>query len=123
MLDDEEENPEVEMVHEKDVKGLNQEWLNSVEALKTSWTSERHHCGGAGVKASCPYRGGHYSRVYGRFKALGVPILRVHTDREKSFLSKPFQRWCSDHSLYQTMTAGDDVEAEVGQIKLHLHQS
>ena len=105
MLDDEEENPEVEMVHEKDVKGLNQEWLNSVEALKTSWTSERHHCGGAG------------------FKALGVPILRIHTDREKSFLSKPFQRWCSDHSLYQTMTAGDDVEAEVGQIKLHLHQS
>jgi len=66
------------------------------------------------------------SRIFGRMKALGVPILRIHSGREKTFLSKGFQKWRRDHSLYQTMTSGDDgpangrVEAEVNQIKRRL---
>ena len=51
----EEGNAEVEMVDERDAKGLNQEWLNYVEG----WTSERHHCGGVGVEAYWPHSGGH----------------------------------------------------------------
>ena len=59
-------------------------------------------------------------------KALGVPILRLHSDREKTFMSKGFQKWCRHHGLYQTMTSGDDgpangrVECEVNQIKRRL---
>lgn len=66
------------------------------------------------------------SRIFGRMKALGVPILRIHSGRGKTFLSKGFQKWRRDHSLYQTMTSGDDgpangrVEAEVNQIKRRL---
>ena len=48
------------------------------------------------------------SRIYGRMKALGVPILRLHSDREKTFMSQGFQKWCRHHGLYQTMTSGDD---------------
>eukprot|EP00435_Cladocopium_sp_Y103_P050889 s2794_g15.t1 len=42
-------------------------------------------------------------RVYARLRALGVPVLRIHTDREKGFLSRSFQKWCRDHNLYQTI--------------------
>eukprot|EP00435_Cladocopium_sp_Y103_P074658 s9_g50.t1 len=62
-------------------------------------------------------------RVYARLRALGVPVLRIHTDREKGFLSSSFQKWCRQHNLYQTMSSGDDgpangrVETEVHQIK------
>ena len=73
------------------------------------------------------------SKVYAKFKSLGVQIFRLHSDREKSFLAKPVQRWCQTRSLLQTMTGGDDaksngrVESEVNQIKrrtrLLLHES
>ena len=122
LLEEVDEEHDVEMVDDEAVNRLNQAWLEHVEGLKgpvglqnitlVEILESRHiaHI----VEAT--------SRVYGRFRALGVPILRTHTDREKSFLSKPFQRWCSNHFLYQTMTSGDDgpangrVEAEVGQI-------
>ena len=57
---------------------------------------------------------------------MGVPILRLHSDREKTFMSQGFQKWCRHHGLYQTMTSGDDgpangrVECEVNQIKRRL---
>ena len=125
-LEEVDEEHDVEMVNEEAANSLNQAWMEHIDGLKgpaglqnitlVEILESRHiaHI----VEAT--------SRVYGRFRALGVPILRVHTDREKSFLSKPFQRWCSSHSLYQTMTSGDDgpangrVEAEVGQIKRRL---
>ena len=125
-LEEVDEEHDVEMVNEEAANSLNQAWMEYIDGLKgpvglqnitlVEILESRHiaHI----VEAT--------SRVYGRFRALGVPILRVHTDREKSFLSKPFQRWCSSHSLYQTMTSGDDgpangrVEAEVGQIKRRL---
>ena len=125
-LEEVDEEHDVEMVNEEAANRLNRAWMEHIDGLKgpvglqnitlVEILESRHiaHI----VEAT--------SRVYGRFRALGVPILRVHTDREKSFLSKPFQRWCSSHSLYQTMTSGDDgpangrVEAEVGQIKRRL---
>ena len=73
------------------------------------------------------------SKVYARFRSLGVQIFRLHSDREKSFLAWPVQRWCESRSLLQSMTGGDDakskgrVESEVNQIKrrtrLLLHES
>ena len=125
-LEEVDEEHDVEMVNEEAANRLNQAWMEHIDGLKgpvglenitlVEILESRHiaHI----VEAT--------SRVYGRFRAVGVPILRVHTDREKSFLSKPFQRWCSNHSLYQSMTSGDDgpangrVEAEVGQIKRRL---
>ena len=126
LVEEVDEEQQVEMVDDDAVKRLNQAWMENIDGLKgpvglqnitLAEVLESRHIAHL-VEAT--------SRVYGRFRALGVPILRVHTDREKSFLSKPFQRWCSSHSLYQTMTSGDDgpangrVEAEVGQIKRRL---
>ena len=126
LVEEVDEEQPVKLAGDDAVKRLNQAWMEHIEGLKgpvglqnitmVEIVESRHiaHL----VEAT--------SRVYGRFRALGVPILRVHTDREKSFLSKPFQRWCSNHSLFQTMTSGDDgpangrVEAEVGQIKRRL---
>ena len=103
------EEPEEDLklgpAEEEMAKSLNQAWMDHVAGLKgpaglqnvtvTEILESRqiHHI----IEAT--------SRVYGRFKALGVPILRIHSDREKSFLSKQFQRWCADHCLYQTMTS------------------
>ena len=73
------------------------------------------------------------SKVCARFKSLGVQIFRLHSDREKSFLARPVQRWRQTRGLLQSMTGGDDaksngrVESEVNQIKrrtrLPLHES
>ena len=73
------------------------------------------------------------SKVYAKFRSLGVQVFRLHSDREKSFMARPVQRWCHTRDLLQSMTGGDDakrngrVESEVQQIKrrtrLLLHES
>ena len=66
------------------------------------------------------------TRVYCRFKAMGLRIIRVHTDRECAFFSKVFQSFCRRFGLYQTMTGGDEgpsngrIETEVQQVKRRL---
>ena len=50
------------------------------------------------------------------------PIYRVHTDRERAFVSKPIQRWCEQRAVVLTMTAGDDSKAN-GRIEGELHCS
>ena len=63
------------------------------------------------------------TRMYCRFKAMGLRIIRVHTDRERAFFSKVFQSFCRRFGLYQTMTGGDEgpsngrIETEVQQVK------
>ena len=73
------------------------------------------------------------SKVYAKFRSLGVQVFRLHSDREKSFMARPVQRWCQTRDLLQSMTGGDDaksngrVESEVQQIKRRtrvlLHES
>ena len=60
---------------------------------------------------------------YSRLRALGIPVIRVHSDRAREFTSKSFRRWASQRSLYTTYTAGDEpcgnsrAEREVGRLK------
>ena len=60
--------------------------------------------------------------VFNRFRYMGVPINRVHSDRAE-FQSVPIQRWIRQQGLAQSFTPGDDpaangrVEAEVHQVK------
>ena len=59
-------------------------------------------------------------------RCLGLPIVRIHTDRAKEFVGKEVRRWCDEHGYLQTMTAGDDhqangrVESEINQFKRRL---
>ena len=73
------------------------------------------------------------SKLHAKFKMLGIQVMRLRTDREKSFLHAKVQKWCDQRQLVQTMTSGDDpaangrCEVEVGQLKrrlrLMLHES
>ena len=66
------------------------------------------------------------TRIFCRFKAMGLQMIRVHTDRECAFLSRSFQTFCRRFGLYQTMTGGDEgpsngrIECEVNQVKRRL---
>lgn len=61
--------------------------------------------------------------IYSRLRAYGIPVLRLHTDRAKEFLSSSVRSWASERSIWQTMTGGDDpagngrVESEINQLK------
>ena len=63
------------------------------------------------------------ARLYSRYRALGVGVLRIHTDRETAFLSRHFQAWCQRIGVWQTLTGGDEgpsngrIESEVHQVK------
>ena len=63
------------------------------------------------------------SKLFCRFRAMGLEIHRLHSDRETGFLSRTFQSFCRNMGLYQTMTGGDEnpsngrIEAEVQCIK------
>ena len=65
-------------------------------------------------------------RVHARFRAIGITMLRVHSDRAREFLSRSVRSWIASPGLYQTTTSGDDppangrAEAEVQQIKRSL---
>ena len=65
-------------------------------------------------------------KVFAQFRAMGVPALRLHSDRAKELLSTQVEAWAGRNRLVQTMTGGDDpaangrVEAEVCQWKRRL---
>jgi len=96
ILEELEDDPDVELVGDEAVNRLNQAWLEHVEGLKGAVGLQNVTL--VEILDTLGTLSKLQSRVFGRFRALGVPILRVHTDREKSFLSKPFQRWCMGHA-------------------------
>ena len=120
------EDDEKELISEEDVSKVNAEWKKKAEELSatiglqnltlTEITESRHS------KDVTPAIG----RLYARFRALGIPIFRIHSDRERCFITKLFQTFCIERSLFQTMTSGDApqengrVEAEVAQVKRRL---
>ena len=73
------------------------------------------------------------SKVHAHYRMLGARPCRLHSDREKSFLTKAVARWVQAREMVHTMTSGGDsqsngrVEAELLQLKrrmrLLLHTS
>ena len=61
--------------------------------------------------------------LYTRYRALGIPLYRLHGDRARELISKGVQRWCLERDLRLTVTGGDDhaangrIEAEICQVK------
>ena len=51
------------------------------------------------------------SLMYCRLRSLRIPILRVHTDRAKEFVSKEFKAWCAARDLWRTTTSGSEPQA------------
>lgn len=48
--------------------------------------------------------------IYTRLRSLGIPVMRVHHDRAKEFLSSDFKRWIAVRDLQQSTTAGDEPQ-------------
>lgn len=46
------------------------------------------------------------------FKAMGLPILRMHCDKARELIAKPVQRWASGRQIHLTTTGGQPVEAK-----------
>lgn len=57
------------------------------------------------------------------FKAMGIPILRMHSDKARELIAKPVERWAAGRQILHTTTGGDNpasaghVESEVNQLK------
>ena len=61
------------------------------------------------------------SRLHARYRALGIPMLRFHSDRAKEFISRPVRSWVASRQMWQTATCGDDAPSN-GRIEAELHQ-
>eukprot|EP00438_Fugacium_kawagutii_P026545 Skav234025 [mRNA] locus=scaffold1243:187385:190006:+ [translate_table: standard] len=63
------------------------------------------------------------ARIHSRLRQLGLPVMRMHTDRAKEFRSGHLRRWTLDRSIVHTMTPADAwkcngrEENEVQQVK------
>ena len=63
------------------------------------------------------------AECYSRYRAAGLQVLRVHTDRAREFTCSAFRTWAAERGLWRTVTAGDEpqangrCESEVGVIK------
>eukprot|EP00435_Cladocopium_sp_Y103_P052700 s362_g16.t1 len=63
------------------------------------------------------------SRMHARLRYLGLPILRLHSDRAGELRSKAQRKWAEDRKILRTYTDGDSfksngrVEAEIGVLK------
>ena len=63
------------------------------------------------------------AECYSRYRAAGLQVLRVHTDRAREFTCAAFRAWAAERRLWRTVTAGDEPQAngrcenEVGVIK------
>ena len=63
------------------------------------------------------------ARIYSRLRQLGLPVMRLHSDRAREFIAAPLRRWAQHRDIVLTKTAGDDYksngrcEAELGVTK------
>ena len=121
-----EEHREEDMATEDEVAALNESWKEKAKELSTTVglqqvtmvevLDSRH------TKDVVPGTG----RIYAKMKAYGIPIHRIHTDRERCFITTGFRDFCLNRSLFQTMTSGDTpqengrVESEINQVKRRL---
>ena len=63
------------------------------------------------------------SRFHARLRFLGLPILRLHSDRAGEYQSRAFDRWCRERNVMRTFTDADNfrgngrAECAVAQVK------
>ena len=61
-------------------------------------------------------------KIYTRLRCMGLPVLRVHSDRAKELTSETMFRWARDRNILRTFTDGDSwkmngrAEAEIGVV-------
>ena len=63
------------------------------------------------------------ARIYARLRALGLPVLRLHSDRARELVSAPIRKFAEERGIYKTTVPGDSykengrAEQVVGALK------
>ena len=99
-----------------------QEWKEMIQDLQDVQVCN--------LTLAAPLRSRHASEVqkaltyfYCKLRALGLPVLRLHSDRAKEFVSKNLAQWMRDHNVLHTTSSGDEsqgsarAEREIGFLK------
>eukprot|EP00435_Cladocopium_sp_Y103_P033944 s34_g8.t1 len=66
------------------------------------------------------------SRIHARLRYLGLPLLRLHSDRAGELRSKILRKWAEDRKVLRTYTDGDSfksngrTESAIGLLKRHI---
>ena len=51
------------------------------------------------------------ARIHCRLRSLGLPLLRLHSDRARELIAAPVRRWTLDRGIVATMTSGDSYKS------------
>ena len=63
------------------------------------------------------------ARIYARLRALGLPVMRLHSDRARELVSAPIRKFAEERGIYKTTVPGDSykengrAEQAVGALK------
>ena len=100
----------------------NQEWREKIQDLQDVQVCS--------LTLAAPLRSRHATEVqkvltffYCKLRAIGLPVVRVHTDRAKEFVSRSLAQWMRDHDVLHTTSSGDEsqgsarAEGEIGYLK------
>ncbi len=100
----------------------NQEWKELIQDLQDVQVCS--------LTLAAPLRSRHATEVqkvlpyfYCKLRAIGLPVVRAHTDRAKEFVSKSLAQWMRDHDVLHTTSSGDEsqgsarAEGEIGYLK------
>ena len=100
----------------------NQEWREKIQDLQDVQVCS--------LTLAAPLRSRHATEVqkvltffYCKLRAIGLPVVRLHTDRAKEFVSRSLAQWMRDHDVLHTTSSGDEsqgsarAEGEIGYLK------
>ena len=114
------EEPAEETVSSWPGEGDDDAWLEKVEK-ETDFTVKQ-----ITMTEILENRGGQVeaiSRFHARLRFLGLPVLRLHSDRAGEYQSRAFDRWCRERNVMRTFTDADNfrgngrAECAVAQVK------
>ena len=63
------------------------------------------------------------AKIYARLRALGLPVMRLHSNRARELVSAPLRKFAEDRGIYKTTVPGDSykengrAEQVVGALK------
>ena len=119
--EDVEELTNVEM---NQIEEANQKWKTFITQVKQDEAEVKAITWGVPLESrATKHVIGAVTKIYSRFRALQIPILRVHCDRAREFTSASFKSWVEGRSMQITFSAGDEptgnarIEREIGVIK------
>ena len=62
------------------------------------------------------------ARIYSRLRQLGLPVMRLHSDRAREFTSLAVRRWAQVRDIAVTKTSGENYKA-MDDVNVHLVRS